>query len=188
MYDPEWRTKAACRNHHELGPDAWFALKTSFPQGDGARAYLVCRNVCPLVVRESCRTDIQGEWLIAGNGWWDHKGRFQRPPREDLMDVHMTAAYLGVAPEDVRRWMSNGTSSKTRLIPILSKGGRAWFSEDQVKELAKLKGPGHGTSTMYYLHHYRGEMPCEKCRDVMSECGVTEGNRNGRARNRQLAA
>lgn len=161
MYDPQWREQAPCRNHPELGPDAWATLNMAVPEGDGAKAILVCRNVCP--VSESCRQDIEGTWIIAGGGWWDHKGRFQEPPGDDLMDVHMVSAYTGVAPSTVRRWLMN------KLLPAAKYvGGRAWFTVEDVKEVAKLHGPGCGTSTMFWLHHYRGEMPCERCRAAMA--------------------
>lgn len=145
----------ACHDHSFLPPDAWTQVEKSYPRGDGARALLVCRMACP--VRAECKELVpKGVDAISGGGWTDRKGNY-REPKEDLFDVNMAAAYLGVTVEQVQR------ISKRRLPTVVRERGRSWYHETDVWALAETLSPPHGTKNAYELHLIRGERPCQRC-------------------------
>jgi len=156
--DNAWLDDAACRNHPVLGPDAWSGVINGRPQGDGARALMVCQRSCP--VKQVCREQYQGIETIAGGGWFNSKGQFQEPV-DELLDVSHAAAYLDLDVERVRRMVG-------RRLPVTDKrGGRAWFKFEDIVRISMIYDPPHGSSQRHKLHELRGERVCSTCRTAM---------------------
>jgi hypothetical protein len=139
-----------------LSIDAWHGIDKGHVNAEGAKAVLVCRQVCP--VRDLCRDTItEGAEVVIGGGWYDAKGRFHEP-KDDLMDAYMAAAYLGVSPSYLRT-----LASHKKIVPVVREGGRGWFHVVDVWALSETVGPRHGSMKAHQLHLLRGEVPCRKC-------------------------
>jgi hypothetical protein len=156
----DWLRNAACINHPVLEPDAWSELELGHPQGDGAKAFVVCVVACP--VRKQCGEHITaGTNIIAGGGWFTRRGTFQGPPEPGMLDVHGVAAYTGLSLGRVQRLMGS------QHLPIATRyQGRNWFTVASAKHLSRLEGPPHGSMFMLSLHQIRGEEPCAQCTEV----------------------
>jgi hypothetical protein len=71
--DPDWETRAACRNGGEIkDPDAWFVITVSkkLKNLDNVRALGICQHKCPVI--EDCRRkkeQLQEKYPMVGVIW-----------------------------------------------------------------------------------------------------------------------
>jgi hypothetical protein len=151
-----WERRGLCHRHPTLDIDAWEGVQGAGLTMTGAKARLICLQ-CP--VMQTCREKYAGIETIGGGGWYDHRGRFQQIP-EGHMDVYTAAAYLGVPERVIRHQMGKKLHTAKKLR------GRALFTVDEVKILAKEVGPMCGTTGAYEVHLLRGEPACDRCEPV----------------------